>query len=108
MSVWEIIPTGILRALRTQQNTFLEQVKEVNSLEHLRRLYENIYEVARMARESNRLATQAVRMTSEAHLAIQRRCVELTLDEMQPRPARPFALLVMGSGGRREMLLNPD
>ncbi len=103
-----ISQTDILRALITQQNTFLEQVKEVNSLEHLRRLYENIYEVARMARESNRLATQAVRMTSEAHLAIQRRCVELTLDEMQPRPARPFALLVMGSGGRREMLLNPD
>jgi CBS domain-containing protein len=41
-------------------------------------------------------------------LAIQRRAIDLTLRQISESAPAPFAVLIMGSGGRREMLLNPD
>ncbi|HKK06053.1 MAG TPA: putative nucleotidyltransferase substrate binding domain-containing protein [Gammaproteobacteria bacterium] len=104
--------TDILRALSSQYDTVQEQAHDARSVEALHRLYRDMHRVARQARETNRLASRAVRALSDAHLALQRRCVELALGEMAAArrgdPPRAFAVLVMGSGGRREMLLNPD
>ena len=53
-----------------------------------------------------------MRFLSETHLAIQRRVVALSLDWMREQghgePPTAFAILIMGSGGRKEMLLDPD
>jgi CBS domain-containing protein len=69
-------------------------------------------EEAAAIRETHRRARDAVRLVSDTHLAIERRVIELTLGAMQRQgegePPVLFAILVMGSGGRREMLLNPD
>lgn len=104
--------TDILRALVTYHATLVEQTSAARTLDDLAHLYRGLHRVAREARETNRLASRAVRILSDGHLAIQRRCVELTLEELRaagrPEPGRPFAVLVMGSGGRREMLLTPD
>ncbi|PON10083.1 hypothetical protein C2W62_51995, partial [Candidatus Entotheonella serta] len=61
-------------------------------------------------REANHWARSSVRFLSETHRAIQRRVIDLTLHEMSAhdQPPLPFAILIMGSGGRKEMLLDPD
>ena len=104
--------TDILRALVTDRSTLVEQTGASRDFDALHRLYHGIHGVAREARETNRLPSRAVRILSDAHLAIQHRCVELTLEELAAagyaRPERGFAVLIMGSGGRREMLLTPD
>ncbi|NIP74374.1 MAG: CBS domain-containing protein [Gammaproteobacteria bacterium] len=107
-----ISQSDILRALISHQPNLLERAGRAGDLAALRVLHDSIHEVAREARETNRLASRAVRIVSDAHLAIQRRCVELTLEELRAQghgeAPRPYAVLIMGSGGRREMLLSPD
>lgn len=107
-----ISQSDVVRTLLAQQPAVLYRADDAPDAGTLRHLYENITQVAREAYETNRRASSAVRIISDAHLAIQRRCVELTLNKMiaegnGPAPRR-YAVLVMGSGGRREMLLNPD
>ncbi|NIR59677.1 MAG: CBS domain-containing protein [Gammaproteobacteria bacterium] len=104
--------TDILRALVTQQTTLLTQARLAETPDQLAALFQRMGEIAQTIQESNRRASQAVRIVSEAHLALQRRCVELTLEALRREghgePPVAFAVMVMGSGGRREMLLDPD
>jgi CBS domain-containing protein len=107
-----ISQTDLFKARLKHQNAVTEQITDAESFEELRNFYDAMYEMARDAHERNHHAIQAVQEVSEIHLAIQRRCVELTLADLQqqglgPAP-RNYSLLIMGSGGRREMLLTPD
>ncbi|MFP3874355.1 MAG: putative nucleotidyltransferase substrate binding domain-containing protein [Thiohalophilus sp.] len=103
--------TDLLRSLISADNSLLERIDQARTLDECRRHYDNLYQYASQCQQTNRYTSQAVRLLSHAHLHLQRRVVELTLAEMAsehgPPPCR-YALLIMGSGGRQEMLLNPD
>ena len=111
-------PTGvvaqsdILRALIASPGALTPRVAQANHLQELAGLNSRLVEEAADLREANHWARAAVRFLSEAHLLIQRRVVTLGLDWMREQghgePPAPFAILIMGSGGRKEMLLNPD
>ncbi|MFV1997656.1 MAG: putative nucleotidyltransferase substrate binding domain-containing protein [Acidiferrobacterales bacterium] len=102
----------ILKLQLARQPSMMRIVRGTGNITSLRDRYAAIHEVAREAHNNNRLATTAVRVLSDSHLEIQRRCVELTLEEMVHEnlggAPRDYALLIMGSGGRGEMLLTPD
>lgn len=104
--------TDITRVLTSQPSILSAQIPQVESIEELTELARHLPEVASAARDEHRRPSAAVRHLSETHLALQRRAVELTLAWMQEKghgeAPVPFAVLIMGSGGRREMLLNPD
>ena len=104
--------TDLFRARLQQQAAISQDIARAETLAELHDYYRSVPELADVARQRHRHASQAVYEISEVHLAIQRRCVELTLAELEARglgPApRSYSLLIMGSGGRREMLLNPD
>jgi CBS domain-containing protein len=107
-----ISQTDLFKARLKDQNVVTERIHDAESFSELRNFYNAMYEMARDAHERNHHAIQAVQEISEIHLAIQRRCVELTLESLEqqglgPAP-RNYSLLIMGSGGRREMLLTPD
>ena len=107
-----ISQTDLFKARIKHQNIVIEQIRDAESPAALRNFYNAMYEMARDAHERNHHAVQAVQEISEIHLAIQRRCIELTLQELEkqglgPAP-RNYSFLIMGSGGRREMLLTPD
>jgi len=107
-----ISQTDLFKARLKHQNAITERIYDAESFDELRSFYDAMYEMARDAHERNHHAIQAVQEISEIHLAIQRRCVELTLESLEqqglgPAP-RNYSLLIMGSGGRREMLLTPD
>jgi CBS domain-containing protein len=102
-----ISQTDILHALIRSRSRAVNRALEATGLETLSRLYADLHEVAAEAQDSNRLPSRAVGALTDVHLAIQRRCVELTLQKRAPAP-RAYAVLIMGSGGRGEMLLDPD
>ena len=107
-----VAQSDILRALIASPGVLTPHVAQSNDLRELAQLKSRLVEEAADIREANHWARAAVRFLSETHLAIQRRVVTLSLDWMRAEgrgePPVPFAVLVMGSGGRREMLLNPD
>lgn len=100
--------TDVLRALTSHPGLLTTQIPEAKTIEELGKHYNHLVDVAREARDGHHRPSAAVRVLSETHLAIQRRVIELTLQEMSSNPPASFAVLIMGSGGRREMLLNPD
>jgi CBS domain-containing protein len=107
-----VAQSDILRTLIASPSVLTPHVAQSNDLQELVELKSRLVEEAADIREANRWARAAVRFLSETHLAIQRRVVALSLDWMRDRghsePPAPFALLIMGSGGRKEMLLDPD
>lgn len=104
--------TDIVRELRAHQSGPHALISRAQNYEELAQHFHQIDGIAAHALETNRRAQAAVRILSETHLAIQQRCVELTLDEHEAqghgRPPIAYALIIMGSGGRREMMLDPD
>jgi len=104
--------TDIVQELRSHQGGVYAPISRAQSYEELAEYFLGIDNVAARALETNRRARVAVRILSETHLAIQRRCVELTLAELDAgghgSPPIAYALIIMGSGGRREMMLDPD
>lgn len=107
-----VAQSDILRALIASPGALTPRVAQANHLQELAGLKSRLVEEAADIREANHWARAAVRFLSEAHLLIQRRVVTLGLDWMREQghgePPAPFAILIMGSGGRKEMLLNPD
>jgi CBS domain-containing protein len=107
-----ISQTDILRAVSAHQHILFVDIRDAVSIEDLQALHKQLPIAAREIWESHRRATQAVRVITDIHLALQRRCVELTLHGMREEgkgtAPRPYAVLIMGSGGRGEMLMNPD
>nr|WP_281254013.1 putative nucleotidyltransferase substrate binding domain-containing protein [Solemya velesiana gill symbiont] len=111
-------PTGmvsesdILRVLISRPSILANRIREADSMKELISLSARIIEAAVDAQRSNHLPSDAVRLLSETHLIIQRRAIELTLRWMKRKnhgaPPASFAIFIMGSGGRKEMLLNPD
>lgn len=104
--------TDILRLLISRPSTLTNRFRAADSIRELAGLTPQLAEAARDIQETNHRPSSAVRLLSEYHLIAQRRAVELTLRWMESRqlgkPPVGFSVLIMGSGGRLEMLLNPD
>lgn len=107
-----ISQTDVLYTLVSYQRSLLAQVSETKHFAELKTLTNRLGPIARELRQNNRSAGMAVRALSEIHLAIQRRCIELVLKEMRSedmsQPPVPFAFIIMGSGGRKEMMIKTD
>ena len=107
-----ISQTDILYALASYQLAFMAQIDEAGSFGELKAFNGRLSQIAQELRQNNRSAGMAVRALSEIHLAIQRRCIALVLDELRKEglgePPIPFAFIIMGSGGRKEMMIGTD
>ena len=107
-----ISQTDILHNLIAHQGIIFAEILSATTFLELKAHYKRISSVAHEARENNHRASMAARNISEFHLALQRRCVELVLQEMEADGSGSaptnYALFIMGSGSRKEMMLNPD
>jgi len=104
--------TDILPVLISRPSTLSNRSRVAGSTKELIAHSSHLVDVAADAQETNHRPSAAVRLLSETHLMLQRRTIELTLEWMKEKgygeaPA-DYAFFIMGSGGRREMLLNPD
>lgn len=102
----------IVHALAHPPFTLESDIRRAADLDRLARLRQRIPAAARGVHETHRSAGEAVRAITEMHLAIQHRTVELVIDGLREdgfgAPPCRFTVIIMGSGGRGEMLLNPD
>ncbi|MBT8420638.1 MAG: CBS domain-containing protein [Gammaproteobacteria bacterium] len=104
--------TDILRAIAKVSPPLLAEIKRTEDIASLHQLYLRIPRFAADIRPWNRSATATISVLNEAHQAILQHCVTLTLAEIVEQgggaPPGLFALVLLGSGGRSEMLLTPD
>ncbi|MCW8944763.1 MAG: DUF294 nucleotidyltransferase-like domain-containing protein [Sedimenticola sp.] len=104
--------TDILRILISRPSTLTNRLRKADTIQELANLIPQLVDAAIDIQETNHRPSSAVRLLSEYHLIAQRRAVELTLRWMETKDLGKapvgFSLLIMGSGGRLEMLLNPD
>ncbi len=107
-----ISQTDILNTLLAYQRTLRLEIAEAADFRELRAFKKKIGRIANEIRQQNRSASMAMRALSEVHLTIQRRCIELVLEELSEEgrgdPPTDFAFLILGSGGRKEMLVSGD
>ncbi len=106
-----ISQTDILHNLLAQRAGIRDEVRGIKNISALTELGKRLLPIASEARDRNHYASTSVRVISEFHIAVQRRCIELTLQIMANsgagKPTLNFAVLINGSGGRREMMLHP-
>lgn len=102
-----------LMKFRSQKTVVLVgKAKEAKSIEVLASIKERITPVAKVLLLENRSHAETMEIISYIHHNIIKRCFELTMEEMLKDgyylPDIKYSFIIMGSGGRKEMLLGPD
>ena len=102
-----------LMKYRSQKSMLLiGNVDKARTVEDLISAREEIVKVARALLSENRSHIETMEIISYIHHRIIRRCYELVLDETKRQGNNPpdikVSFIIMGSGGRKEMLLGPD
>ncbi len=108
-----IVTLRDLMRFRSQKAMLLiGNIREEKSLERLGIIRKEIVTVARTLLSETRSTPEVMEILSYIHHTLIRRVYDLCLDEMLAEghqlPGIRFCFLIMGSGGRREMLLGPD
>lgn len=87
-------------------------IDEAETLASLAQAKDEIVKIARALLDEGRAADEIVELISHLHYCILQRGFALAVEELErsgvPMPQVRYCLFLMGSGGRREMLLNPD
>ena len=102
-----------LMRYRSQKSMLLVgNVSKARTIEDLISARSEIVKVARVLLSESRSHVETMEIISYIHHRIIRRCFEIVFAEMQRRGQTPpdikFCFIIMGSGGRKEMLLGPD
>ncbi len=112
----EVVGMVTLRNLmrfRSQKSMLLVgSVREAQTVEELVAARARMVEVAKALMGEARSHFETMEILSYIHHCIMQRAFDLVLAQMKEEGATPpdikFCLIIMGSGGRKEMLLGPD
>jgi CBS domain-containing protein len=102
-----------LMKYRSQKSMLLiGQVKEARTIKELAEIRAKIVQVAKALLGETRSHFETMEILSYIHHCILRRCFEIVFEETKREGLTPpdirFCFILMGSGGRKEMLLSPD
>ncbi len=108
-----IVTLQDLMKYRSQKSMLLiGNIDKARTVEDLISARAEIVKVARALLSENRSHIETMEIISYIHHRIIQRCYELVLDEMKRQGKNPpdikVCFIIMGSGGRKEMLLGPD
>ncbi len=108
-----IVSLRDLTRYRSQKSMLLVgKIKEAADIEELRQHRREMVAVARVLMSESRSPFESMEILSYIHHCILKRGYELILDQLDREgiaiPDIRFCFIIMGSGGRREMLLGPD
>jgi len=102
----------LLRFRSQKAMLLVGQVKEARTLDELAAARSKMVLIARALQGETRSHFETMEILSYIHHCLQRRCFEIVLEEMQREGLSPpdirYCFIIMGSGGRKEMLLGPD
>lgn len=102
-----------LMRYRSQKSMLMVgRVNEAQTIDDLRSIRREVAKVAKALMSEVRSHFETVEIISYIHHCILKRCFDLVLEQFarqgHPPPDIRFSLMIMGSGGRREMFLLPD
>jgi CBS domain-containing protein len=108
-----VTPRDLMRYRSQKALMLLGNIEEEESLDGLALIHKEIVRVARVLLSETRSTPEVMEIVSHIHHAIIRRTYQICLNDMAADGLTPpadirFCFLVMGSAGRREMLLYPD
>ncbi len=108
-----IVTLRDLMRYRSQKAMLLvARIKEAGSIDELGNARKELVKIAKALMSEARSTVETMEILSYIHHCIQRRCYELVLEEMKQQGSSPpdvhYCFIIMGSGGRKEMLLGPD
>lgn len=108
-----IVTLQDLMKFRSQKSMLLiGNISKARTVEDLIFAREEIVKVARALLSESRSHIETMEIISYIHHRIIQRCHDIVLDEMKrqgkKQPDIKFCFIIMGSGGRKEMLLGPD
>lgn len=107
-----ITQSDLLAVLARPPQTLDAEIRAATTIDSLAELRQRCPLAARRVYESHRNVGMAILALTDMHLALQHRLIELILEQMHAEgyghPPGRFAVVIMGSGGRGEMLLRPD
>ncbi|MEJ2524766.1 MAG: DUF294 nucleotidyltransferase-like domain-containing protein [Desulfuromonadales bacterium] len=107
-----VTPRDLMRYRSQKALLLLGNIREEKTLPGLAAIHGEIVKVARALMSETRSTPEVMEILSHIHHAIMRRTYSLCMEEMlaagHRMPKIRHCFLVMGSGGRREMLLHPD
>ncbi len=108
-----IVSLHDLMRYRSQKAMLLVgNIKEATKIEDLRKARDEIVKVARALLSESRPPFETMEIISYIHHSILRRGYDIVLEQVRQEgivlPDIRFCFIIMGSGGRREMLLGPD
>ena len=108
-----IVTQQDLMKYRSQKSLLLtKNIKDAKSIKELATAKEKLVKVAKALMGEARSHAETMEIISYIHHCILRRGFELVLERMDylgvPLPEVRYCFIIMGSGGRKEMLLGPD
>jgi CBS domain-containing protein len=107
-----VTPRDLMRYRSQKALLLLGNIREEKSIEGLASIRKELVRVARALLSETRSTTEVMEILSHIHHAIILRTYQICLDEMAADglmlPDIRYCFLVMGSAGRKEMLLYPD
>ncbi|MCX8084534.1 MAG: DUF294 nucleotidyltransferase-like domain-containing protein [Calditerrivibrio sp.] len=103
----------ILKLLHTSTAVYSLNIEHASNLDELRTIKEKLWSFVKNLMDHSRNTSDILPTISSIHLSIQKRvydfCVEEFYRETNVRVTDiDHALIIMGSGARKEMMLNPD
>ncbi|WP_188020377.1 putative nucleotidyltransferase substrate binding domain-containing protein [Deferribacter autotrophicus] len=103
----------ILKYLYQNLNILSINVENANNFDQLKDIYKNLYKIVEKLVDQTRLTSEVLPTLSMIHLEIQKRVYELTVQMFYSKKGINIedikhAFVIMGSGARKEMMLDPD
>ncbi len=115
------IPVGIisakdvLRILFKSASVYESHIDNATTLSELKDIHSNLFKIAESLFQNTRFISDVLTILSSIHLKIQKRVYDISASTFNEKNEHniniydvPHAFIIMGSGGRREMNLDPD
>ncbi len=103
----------LLKIFYATTSTFSLNIENATSYDELKNIKNNLHIVIKNLLDNSRMTSDILPTISSIHLSIQRKIHKLCLIEYQNSTGKRiadlnYAIIIMGSGARKEMMLNPD
>ena len=103
----------ILKILYNSVNVYTAHIDLANNLDDLKTIFSNLYKIAFELMEHSRSSSEILPTISSIHLSIQKKVHKITAKDFFKKTGINVSdishcLIIMGSGARKEMMLDPD
>lgn len=113
MPVGLISNKDLMHIIFQNSNIYNSHINGMTTLDQLRDAHRNIFDIAKTLVSNSRLTSTILPVISSVHINIQKKVYQLTLDMIDQDIIDTMnrvknSMIIMGSGGRKEMMLDPD